>query len=57
LNYSTLKELIELAENHDKKIFDIVQMVEAEQDFLSLEEVWDKMETSWRVMSHSIQKG
>jgi len=45
LNYSTLKELIELAENHDKKIFDIVQMVEAEQDYLSLEEVWDKMET------------
>jgi len=57
LNYSTLKELIELAENHDKKIYDIVQMVEAEQDYLSLEEVWDKMETSWRVMSQSIQNG
>ena len=57
MNYSTLKELIELAENHDKKIYDIVQMVEAEQDYLSLEEVWDKMETSWRVMSQSIQNG
>ena len=57
MNYSTLKELIELAENHDKKIFDIVQMVEAEQDYLSLEEVWDKMEKSWRVMSQSIQNG
>ncbi len=57
MNYSTLKELIELAEKHDKRIGEIVQEMEAEQEDLTLEEVWRLMRTSWTVMSQAIQHG
>ncbi len=57
MNYSTLKQLIELAEKHDKRIGEIVQEVEAEQEDLTLKEVWKQMKTSWIVMSQAIQHG
>ncbi len=57
MQYSTMKELIELAKTSDRRLGEIVAEVEAEQDFRTLESVMAEMSKVWEVMRQSIKEG